>query len=76
MNCIKLYKEGGYGFDHTPIVEPGADQVQIKVHSAVINPSDIICLRGKMNRPFPYPFTPGWEGSGIISKVGPDMDSE
>jgi len=76
MNCIKLYAEGGYGFDSAEIVEPGPDQVQVKIHSAVINPSDVLCLRGKYKSGFVYPFTPGWEGSGTISKVGTNIDSE
>ena len=67
-----MYKEGGFGFDQATICEPGPGQVQIKIHSAVINPSDILALRGKWNLPFVYPFTPGWEGSGTVTKVGDD----
>ena len=56
-----------------PIQEPGPNQVQIKVHSAVLNPSDILFMRGKYNIKMKYPFTPGWEGSGIVLKAGPGM---
>jgi len=76
MNCVKMYKNGGYGFDQADIVQPGEGQLQIEVHSAVINPSDVLALRGKWNLPFVYPFTPGWEGSGTVSKVGAGLDEK
>jgi NADPH:quinone reductase-like Zn-dependent oxidoreductase len=39
----------------------------IKVESAALNPSDILFMRGKYNIKLNYPYTPGWEGSGIIA---------
>ena len=56
-----------------PIQEPGPNQVQIKVHSAMLNPSDILFMRGKYNVKLNYPYTPGWEGSGTVVKAGPGM---
>ena len=38
----------------------------IKVESAALNPSDILFMRGQYNIKLDYPYTPGWEGSGII----------
>lgn len=62
-----------FGFGQMPIQEPGPNQVQIKVHSAALNPSDILFMRGKYNIKLDYPFTPGWEGSGTVVKAGPGM---
>jgi NADPH:quinone reductase-like Zn-dependent oxidoreductase len=45
----------------------------IKVDSAVINPSDILFITGKTLALVPYPFTPGWEGSGVIEALGTDV---
>ena len=42
----------------------------IKVHSAVINQSDILMVNGKYSLDLEYPFTPGWEGSGTVIKAG------
>ena len=48
----------------------------IKVHSAVINPSDIITMRGRFGVQVKYPWTPGWEGSGTVVASGPGMSAE
>ena len=45
----------------------------IKVHSAVLNPSDILFMRGLYKIKLKYPFTPGWEGAGTVIKAGPGM---
>lgn len=39
----------------------------------MLNPSDILFMRGKYNVKIPVPFTPGWEGSGVVIKAGPGM---
>ena len=71
MNSVQITANGVYGFGQMPIQEPGPNQVQIKVHSAVINPSDILFMRGKYTGiKLDYPYTPGWEGSGTIVAVG------
>jgi|TARA_B110000285_G_C14525662_1_gene338572 NADPH:quinone reductase len=44
--------------------------VIIKVDTCVLNPSDILFLRGKYNVKSKYPYTPGWEGSGTVVKCG------
>jgi len=46
------------------------DQVLIKVEAAVLNPSDILFMRGKYNLKTHYPYTPGWEGSGTVVATG------
>ena len=73
MNSVQIQAHGVTGFGQMPIQEPGPNQVQIKVHSAVLNPSDILFMRGKYNINIKYPFTPGWEGSGTVVKAGPGM---
>jgi len=46
----------------------------IQVDCAVINPSDVLFMAGKAATPKVFPFTPGWEGSGIIVQLGKDHD--
>jgi NADPH2:quinone reductase len=45
----------------------------VKVEAAALNPSDILFMKGKYNVQLKYPYTPGWEGSGVVVKTG---DSE
>jgi NADPH:quinone reductase len=42
----------------------------VKVESATLNPSDILFMRGKYNVKLNYPYTPGWEGSGVVVAAG------
>jgi len=76
MNSVQIQSNGVYGFGQSPIQQPGPNQLLIKVHSSVLNPSDILFMRGKYNVRVKYPFTPGWEGSGTVIKAGAGMLAE
>ena len=54
---------------------PGPNEVLIKVHSAALNPSDVLFIKGKYKIKLTYPYTPGWEGSGTVVSVGPGLAS-
>lgn len=55
---------------NTTVPEPAAQQVQVKVSSAVINFADILVCQGVyQNRPA-VPFTPGLEAAGTVTAVG------
>ena len=59
-----------------PIPKPEGDEVLVKVHSSVINPSDTYFMRGMWGIPLKYPFTPGWEGSGDVISAGTDKHAQ
>ena len=74
MKSVQIVANGKIGFGDMPIQKPGPNQVLIKVHSAPINPSDILFMKGKYTGiKLKYPYTPGWEGSGTVVEVGPGM---
>lgn len=52
----------------TPTPKPG--EVLVKMHSAPINPSDLMFLRGLYGIKKKLPTIPGFEGSGTISALG------
>ena len=52
---------------HTPELQNG--EFLIKVEASPVNPSDIIFINGGYGN-LPLPGTPGWEGSGVIVKLG------
>lgn len=51
-----------------------SDEVLVKVESAVLNPTDILFMRGlyRLGR-VSYPVIAGAEGSGVIVDVGEDL---
>jgi len=77
MNAVQLER---YGEPEQVLVtrdaslkEPGANQVRVRMRAAPINPSDLLTVRGSYGRTAPLPFTPGYEGVGIIDAVGPGL---
>ena len=70
MNSVLITGKGTYGFGQIGKPKPGPNQVLIKVDSCVVNPSDILFMRGLYNIKHAYPYTPGWEGSGTVVEVG------
>ena len=53
-----------------PMPEPGEKEVCIEVHFAGINFADTLMRLGLYQPRPPFPFTPGYEVSGIIHSVG------
>lgn len=51
-------------------VEPGPGEVEIEISLAAINPSDLIPVTGAYRARTELPFAPGFEGVGIVSRVG------
>ncbi|HYJ85573.1 MAG TPA: SDR family NAD(P)-dependent oxidoreductase, partial [Pyrinomonadaceae bacterium] len=55
--------------------EPGNKEVQILVKAFSINFGALLCVKGLYPTMPNYPFTPGFEVSGIVLKVGRDVGS-
>lgn len=70
MSSVLITGNGTYGFGQVQIQQPGKDHVLIKVEAATLNPSDILFMQGKYNVKLNYPYTPGWEGSGVVVAAG------
>lgn len=51
----------------------GAGEVEIEISLAAINPSDLIPVTGAYSARTVLPFVPGFEGVGIVRRVGPDV---
>ncbi|KAI3650739.1 hypothetical protein MP228_004220 [Amoeboaphelidium protococcarum] len=54
-------------------LQPGRDQVLVKVHYVGINASDINFTSGRYDPSVKPPFDSGFEGVGVIDKVGDDV---
>lgn len=72
MKSVILKAQGQVGYSEVPKPVCGEDQFLVKMDCAVINPSDVIFMKGGQlfGAPTAYPFTPGWEGAGTIVEAG------
>ena len=56
-----------------PTPEPGPGEVRVKMIATPVNPSDVLVARGLYGVLPELPATPGFEGVGIVDKVGPGL---
>jgi NADPH2:quinone reductase len=53
----------------------GRDEVVVRVHAAGVNPVDTYIRAGGYARKPPLPYTPGFDGAGVVESVGPGVTS-
>ncbi|HXE80072.1 MAG TPA: NADPH:quinone reductase [Vicinamibacterales bacterium] len=53
-----------------PDPAPGAGQVLVKLHAAGVNPVDAYIRTGTYHRKPPLPWTPGFDGAGVVEQIG------
>ena len=56
-----------------PTPEPGPGEVRVKMIASPVNPSDLLTVRGKYGVLPSLPFTPGYEGVGVVDRAGPGV---
>jgi NADPH:quinone reductase-like Zn-dependent oxidoreductase len=56
-----------------PEPEPGPGEVRVRMIASPINPSDLLVVRGRYGVLPHLPATPGFEGVGVVDKVGPGL---
>ena len=54
--------------------EPGNNEVMVEVHRAGINFADLMMRQGLYGAAPDFPFTPGYEVSGVIRAIGSDVE--
>lgn len=53
-----------------PMPEPGPGEVRVRMIASPVNPSDLLVVRGLYGVLPKLPATPGFEGVGVVDKVG------
>jgi NADPH:quinone reductase-like Zn-dependent oxidoreductase len=56
-----------------PVPEPGPGEVRVRMIASPVNPSDLLVVRGRYGVLPELPATPGFEGVGVVDKVGPGL---
>jgi len=59
--------------EEVPDPLPGAGQVVVQVAAAGVNPVDTYIRSGLYRPDLKLPYTPGLDGAGVISAIGPDV---
>jgi len=54
---------------------PGKGEVRLKLKACSINFPDLLMIQGKYQFKPDLPFSPGMEGSGIVTELGPGVDN-
>lgn len=57
-----------------PTPEPGPGQILVEVRAAGVNPADLKLREGRFGRSHTLPRTLGFEVSGVVTAVGPDVE--
>ncbi|MCR2822238.1 zinc-dependent alcohol dehydrogenase family protein [Lederbergia panacisoli] len=78
--CAKYYEFGNpddvLTIENRHIHSPGAGEILVRMITRPINPSDIIPIYGSYSHRISLPTIPGYEGVGIVEKVGPLVSKE
>jgi NADPH:quinone reductase-like Zn-dependent oxidoreductase len=78
MKAVRIHEFGGPNvlqLEETPRPEPQVGEVLVRVHAAAVNPVDWKIRQGHRGIQVSLPLTIGWDFSGVIEKVGPDVDT-
>ena len=73
MRAIRVHRFGGpevLSLEELPDPVVGPGQVLIRNHAAGVNPVDAYMRAGQYARLPALPYTPGWDGAGIVEAVG------
>src|SRR5699024_12754647 len=53
----------------------GEGQIDVRMTASTVNPSDVVTVSGAYASRTEFPFVPGFEGVGVIERVGPGVPS-
>jgi len=78
MKAIRIHRYGGVevlSYEEAPKPEPGRGELLVRVHAASVNPIDWKIRSGhyKLVVRFELPIVLGWDVSGVVEAVGPEV---
>ena len=78
MKAIRVHEFGeadALTLETVPDLTPADGQVLVRVHAVGINPVDTYIRSGTYAVKPPLPYTPGFDGAGVVEVLGPGVDS-
>jgi NADPH2:quinone reductase len=73
MQAIRVHRFGGpevLTLEQVPDPLPDPGEVLVEVHAAGVNPADTYVRSGAYSRLPGLPYTPGWDGAGVVPATG------
>jgi len=73
MYAVQIQKPGpleNHSIEELPGLMPGPQEVVIDVKAAAVNYPDLLVITGRYQTMPPFPFAPGKEATGVVSRVG------
>ncbi len=77
MERVVYHKAGGLDsitFENFSESEPALGRVRVRVHRSGINFADLMMRQGLYGSAPDFPFTPGYEASGVVSAIGEGVE--
>jgi NADPH2:quinone reductase len=74
--AIRIHKTGGpevLSYEEVQLKDPGAGELRMKQNAVGLNFIDTYFRMGTYKAPAGLPFTPGSEGAGVVTAVGPGV---
>jgi NADPH:quinone reductase-like Zn-dependent oxidoreductase len=74
---VRFHKLGGpevLQIDELPLPEPGKGEVRLKVKAIGLNRAEVMFRMGQYLEPPRFPAKNGYEASGVVDAVGPDVE--
>ena len=75
---VRFHKLGGpevLQIDELPLTEPGGGEVRLKVKAIGLNRAEVMFRMGQYLEPPRFPAKNGYEASGVVDAVGPDVEN-
>lgn len=73
MKAVVCYGPGDVRVDDIDEPRPHAGEVKVKIHAVGVCHTDLNFTTGQV--PVPYPIVLGHEGAGVVTEVGPGVDT-
>lgn len=77
MKAIRVHAYGEPGVlveDEIDVPQPGRGDALVQIAASGVNYLDVQYRAGRIRTP-PFPFTVGMEGAGVVTAIGPDVDT-
>jgi NADPH:quinone reductase-like Zn-dependent oxidoreductase len=79
VQIVRFHETGGpevLQLEKVSLPEPGKGEIRLRIHAFALNRADVMFRRGNYLIQPKFPSKIGYEASGIVEAVGPDVDKE